>query len=166
MANAGASEHPATDGPELGEKPAHAGIDTSGRLIKAGIGVFAFCAIGGMIPTAIYGLLFCRSIGCGLREYLPPLVPIALGLAAIWAGRGALRGTRSGLIGVALYGSAILACAILLILGFLYNAILYSHRLFPELLISAAVVGGLGLTLLAGVRGRVEERRRMAPSQQ
>jgi hypothetical protein len=164
MTDAGASERPTTDGPEPGGKPTHAGVDTSGRLIKAGIGVFAVCAIGGMIPTVIYGLLFCRSIGCGLREYLPPLVPIALGLAAIWAGRGALRGTRSGLIGVALCGSAILAVAILLVLGFLYNAILYGHRLFPELLVSAAVVGGLGLTLLAGVRGRLQERRRMAPS--
>jgi hypothetical protein len=134
-------------------------------MIKAGIGVFAFCAIGGMIPAAIYGLLFCRGIGCGLREYLPPLIPIALGLAAIWAGRGALRGARSGLIGVALVGSAILSVAILLVLGFLYNAFLYGHRLFPDLLVSAAVVGGLGLALLAGVRGRLRERRQLASSQ-
>jgi hypothetical protein len=89
-----------------------------------------------------------------VRWVLPhsEIIPIIPGVLAIWAGRGALRGTRSGLIGVALCGVAMIVVALL---GGLGAGALGVRILW------ALGAGLVGVMLLAGVRGRLSERRPM-----
>ncbi len=145
MSGAGESEHPASGARhERGREPAHPGIDTSGRLIKAGVALFAIGFIG--YGLWLLWLIALACVGACGPFYLIPIVPIIPGLFAIWAGRGALRGTRSGLIGVALCGGVTVAVALL---GGIGPGALGVRAVW------AIACGLIGFMLLAGVAGRL-----------
>jgi hypothetical protein len=163
MTDAGESEHPASGAPHgHGGEPAHARIDTSGRLIKAGVAVIAIFFIGyGLLLLWIFATTYCGRNGCGVF-YLIPIVPIIPGLLAIWAGRRALRGNLVGLIVVGLLGAAMVAVALPGEIAMILWAAQYGR--LDAAMLWAFVVGLVGFMLLAGVRGRLLERRRMARS--
>jgi hypothetical protein len=160
MTDEGESEHPASGAPHgHGEEPAHAGIDTSGRLIKAGVALVAIMFIGyGILLLWIIATSYCGERGCG-AFYLIPIIPVIPGLLAIWAGRGALRGNVVGLIVVALLGAAMVAFSLLAGVQIILWAVTY-WRLDAAMLLYLAF-GLVGVMLLAGVAGRLRERRRM-----
>jgi hypothetical protein len=162
MTDAGESEHPASGAPYgHGEEPAHAGIDASGRLIMAGVAVVAIFFIG-------YGLLLlviiapvCLSGQCG-PLFFAPMIPIVLGILAIWVGRGALNGNLAGLIVVGLLGAAMVAYALLVGVQIVPWAVQYAR--LDAAMLWAFVPGLVGVMLLAGVAGRLRERRRLTRS--
>ena len=162
MADAGESEHPASGaaGGHGGES-AHAGIDTAGWLIKAGVGLIAIFCIGYGIWIGMIIAAACAGDICPDEFYFIPIIPIIPGLLAIWAGRRALRGTRLGLILVGLCGAAMVAVAVLSGLGVVRP--LASGEV-PAARLPALAVGLVGVMLLAGVRGRLRERRRVTPA--
>jgi hypothetical protein len=162
MTDAGVSEDPASGAPGgHGEEPAHAGIDTGGWLIKAGVAAVAIFFIGyGLLLLVIIAPL-CLSGQCG-PLFFAPIIPIVLGLLAIWAGRGALRGNLGGLIVVGLSGAAMVAYALLVGVQIVPWAVQYAR--LDAAMLWALVSGLVGVMLLAGVGGRLRERRRMKRS--
>jgi hypothetical protein len=163
MTDAGESEQPASGAPNgHGGEPAHAGIDTSGWLIKVGVAVVAIFFFGyGFLLLWAFATLYCGERGCG-PLYLIPIIPMILGLLAILAGRGALRGNLVGLIVVGLLGAAMVAFALLAGVQIILWAVTY-WRLDAAMLLYFAF-GLVGFMLLAGVAGRLRERRRMTRS--
>jgi hypothetical protein len=163
MTDAGESEHPASGAPGgYAGEPAQAGIDTAGWLIKVGVAVVAIFFIGyGFLLLWIIATSYCGKEGCG-SFYLIPMIPMIPGLLAIWAGRGALRGNLVGLIVVGLLGVAMVAYALLVGVQMILWAV-QNWRLDAAML-PAFVFGLVGVMLLAGVAGRLLERRRMTRS--
>ncbi len=163
MTDAGKSEHPSRGDPHgHGGEPPHAGVDTSGRLIKAGVAVIAIFFIGyGFWLLSVIATTYCGRGGCG-PFYLIPIVPIIPGLLAIWAGRRALRGNLVGLIVVGLLGAAMVAVALLGEIAIVPWAVQYGR--LDAAMLWAFVVGLVGFMLLAGVAGRLRERRRLTRS--
>jgi hypothetical protein len=162
VADAGESEHPASGaaGGHGGES-AHAGIDTAGWLIKAGVGVIAVFCIGYGIWIGMIIAAACAGDICPDEFSFIPIIPIIPGLLAIWAGRRALRGTRLGLILVGLCGAAMVAVAVLSGVAVVRPM---GNGEVPAAMLPALAVGLVGVMLLAGVRGRLRERRRMPPA--
>jgi hypothetical protein len=160
MTDSGESGHPVSGAAHgHGGEPAHAGIDTSGRLIKAGVAAVAIFLFGyGLLFLWIIATSYCGKRGCG-PFYFIPIIPMVLGLLAIWAGRGALRGNLLGLIVVGLLGAAMVAFALLAGVQIILWAVTY-WRLDAAMLLYLAF-GLVGVMLLAGVAGRLRERRRM-----
>ena len=163
MTDAGESDHPASGAPHgHGGEPPHAGGDTSGRLIKAGVALFASMFIGyGLYVGLIIAGTYCGRSGCGVF-YLIPIVPMIPGLLAIWAGRRALRGNLVGLIVVGLLGAAMVGVALLGEIPMILWAVQYGR--LDAAMLWAFVVGLVGFMLLAGVAGRLRERRRLTRS--
>ena len=153
MTDAGASEDPTGGAPSGHDgEPAHAGTDTSGWFIKAGVALFAVAFI-------VYGLYLglviaatCMGGICPGSFYLIPIIPIVPGLLAIWAGRGALRGNLVGLIVVGLIGVAMVAVGLGTGGAIISQAVQYG-RLEAQMLPFSAI-GLVGVGVLVGVRGR------------
>lgn len=97
---------------------------------------------------------------CGQLAFAP-IIPIVLGLIAIWVGRGALRSNLVGLLVVGLLGAAMVAPALLGVQQVLWAA--QYAKLYPTPL-PVVAAGLVGVMLLAGVGGRLRERRRMTRS--
>jgi hypothetical protein len=155
MTDAGESEHPASGAPRgHGGEPAQAGIDTAGRLIKAGVAVVAIFFIGYGLYLGL--IIAAACVGeCG-QFYLIPIIPITPGLLAIWVGRGALRSN------LGLLGAAMVAVALLVGVQTIVWAVQYAR--LDAAMLSAFIIGLVGVMLLAGVRGRLRERRQMPRS--
>lgn len=161
MTDAGESEHPASGAPRgHGGEPAQAGIDTAGRLIKAGVAVVAIFFIGYGLYLGL--IIAAACVGeCG-QFYLIPIIPITPGLLAIWVGRGALRSNLVALIVLGLLGAAMVAVALLVGVQTIVWAVQYAR--LDAAMLSAFIIGLVGVMLLAGVRGRLWERRQMPRS--
>jgi hypothetical protein len=163
MVDAGENEHAEGEAPRRPDgEPAHAGIDTSGWLIKAGVAVVAVSFIGYGLYLGLVIASACTGGICPDAFYFTPLIPIVPGVLAIWAGRAALRGNLAGLIVVGLLGAAMVAYALPIGVQILLWAVRYG-RLDASML-AVLVVALVGFMLLAGVAGRLRERRRMIGS--
>jgi hypothetical protein len=157
MTDAGEPEHPASGAQRgHGEEPAHAGIDTAGWLIKAGVAVVAIFFIGYGLYLGLIIAPLCLSGKCG-PLFFAPIIPIVIGLLAIWVGRGALSGNLAGLIVVGLLGAAMVAYALLVGVQIVLWAVQYAR--LDAAMLWAFVTGLVGVMLLAGVGGRLRERR-------
>ena len=162
MTDAGESEHPAGGAPRGHDgEPAHAGIDTAGWLIKAGVAVVAIFFIGYGLYVGLVLAPLCSSGKCG-QLLFAPIIPIVLGLLAIWVGRGALRGNLLGQIVVGLLGAAMVAYALLVGVRMVLWAVQYAR--LDAAMLPVVATGLVGVMLLAGVGGRLRERRRMKRS--
>ena len=162
MTDAGESEHPASGAPRgHGGEAAHAGIDTAGWLIKAGVAVVAIFFIGYGLFLGLVIAPLCLSGQCG-PLFFAPIIPIVLGLLAIWVGRGALSCNLAGLIVVGLLGAGMVAYALLVGVQMVLWAVQYAR--LDAAMLWTFVTGFVGVMLLAGVSGRLRERRRMTRS--
>jgi predicted phage tail protein len=163
MTDAGESEHPTSGAPRgHGGEPAHAGLDTAGWLIKAGVAVIAIFFIGYGLYLGLVIAAACAGGICPDEFYFIPIIPIIPGLLVIWVGRGALRGNLAGLIVVALTGAAMVAVALLPGVQAILWAVQYAR--LDAAMLPAFIIGLVGVMLLAGVAGRLSERRRMTRS--
>jgi hypothetical protein len=168
VTDASASEHPPSGTqPEHGDMPAHRGTDPSDRLIKTGTALAAISTIGWGLLSALGLLSGCGTwFSCGPGDFLQAIAPAGLGVFVIWAGRRALRGTRSGLIGVALCGGAAGVYALFIAVSWVQSGNLDYYfwtgsLLQPEDLLFSLVVGLVGILLIVGAAGRHLESRRM-----
>ena len=163
MTDAGESEHPASGAPRGHDgEPAHAGIDTAGWLIKAGVAVVAIFFIGYGLFLGLVLAETCAGGICPDEFILIPIIPTVLGLLAIWVGRGALRGNLLGQIVVGLLGAAMVAYALPVGVRMVLWAVQYAR--LDAAMLPVVATGLVGVMLLAGVGGRLRERRRMKRS--
>ena len=157
MTDAEEFEHPASAALRgHGGEPAQAGIDTAGWLIKAGVAVVAVFFIGYGLFLGLVIAPLCLSGQCG-PLFFAPIIPIVLGLLAIWVGRGALSGNLAGLIVVGLLGAAMVAYALLVGVQMVLWAVQYAR--LDAAMLPVFATGLVGVMLLAGVGGRLRERR-------